>query len=90
MRQKTAHKQLHTCVLAGNDDDDDSEVESLLQRVSESRHAGDRRDALAQLRDLLYDSQQASAGSGVDGRPLNSLHELFTWQQLSRMIISHR
>lgn len=39
-------------------DDDDSEVEALLQRVSESRHAAERRDALARLRDMLQDSPQ--------------------------------
>ncbi len=39
-------------------EDDDSEVEALLQRVSESRHAGERRDAMGQLRDLLQDNPQ--------------------------------
>lgn len=33
----------------------EAEVEGLLQRVSESRHAAERREALGQLRDMLQD-----------------------------------
>ncbi|KIZ02927.1 hypothetical protein MNEG_5036 [Monoraphidium neglectum] len=51
-------------------DDDDSEVEALLQRVSESRHAAERRDALARLRDMLQDSPQAQQAVGVMGLPV--------------------
>jgi hypothetical protein len=42
----------------GGGANDEAEAEGLLQRVSESRHAADRREALAALRDMLQDSPQ--------------------------------
>ena len=51
----------------GRDGDDDAEVEALLQRVSESRHAGERREALGQLRDLLPDNPQVGAHKAAAG-----------------------
>lgn len=38
--------------------DDDSEVESLLNQISEGRHAGDRREAMERLKELLADNPQ--------------------------------
>ena len=43
---------------AGGQDEDESEVEALLQQISESRHAAERRHAMAQLKDLLPDNPQ--------------------------------
>ncbi len=56
------HKPNHPpcCVAAYDDHEDDSEVESLLHQISDSRHAGDRRDAMSQLRDLLQDNPSVS------------------------------
>jgi hypothetical protein len=54
----------------GGTADDEAEVEALLQRVSESRHATERREALGQLRDLLADSPAAQAAVGVMGLPV--------------------
>ena len=48
----------------------DGLVEGLLQRVSESVLVGDRREALAELRDLLADAPRAQAAFGTLGFPV--------------------
>jgi hypothetical protein len=45
-------------------------VDSLLQRVSESALADDRREALQQLRDLLTESGEARVAFGSVGLPV--------------------
>ena len=45
-------------------------VDSLLQRVTESALADDRREAVQQLRDLLTDSPASRAAFGSVGLPL--------------------
>ncbi|KAF6263900.1 hypothetical protein COO60DRAFT_308594 [Scenedesmus sp. NREL 46B-D3] len=53
-----------------DDEQDDSEVESLLHQISDARHAGDRRDAMSQLRDLLQDNPRAQLAMGAMGLPV--------------------
>ncbi len=43
-------------VLPAAEPEDDEELESLLQQISDSRHAGERRDAMGRLKDLLMDN----------------------------------
>eukprot|EP00879_Flechtneria_rotunda_P018698 GHRR01019621.1.p1 GENE.GHRR01019621.1~~GHRR01019621.1.p1 ORF type:complete len:291 (+),score=118.08 GHRR01019621.1:187-1059(+) len=50
--------------------EDESVVEGLLHQISEGRHAEDRRDAMAQLRDLLQDSSSAQLSMGTMGIPV--------------------
>ncbi|WIA13922.1 hypothetical protein OEZ85_002492 [Tetradesmus obliquus] len=53
-----------------DDEQDDSEVESLLHQISDSRHAGDRRDAMSQLSHLLQDNPRAQLAMGAMGLPV--------------------
>jgi hypothetical protein len=47
------------CPPAGPEDDD-SQIESLLNQISEGRHAGDRREAMERLKELLADNPQVA------------------------------
>lgn len=61
----------HGAGVNGGGGDEEAEVETLLGRVSESRHASERREALAQLRDVLQEgSAAAQAAVGAMGLPV--------------------
>lgn len=74
---------LALCSAALDDEQDDSEVESLLHQISDSRHAGDRRDAMSQLSHLLQDnprvrsSMQYSSCSALECHCYNQQHKTF-------------
>ncbi|KAF8066204.1 ycf42 [Scenedesmus sp. PABB004] len=55
---------------AFDEGEDDSEVEGLLHQISDARHAGDRREAMGALRDLLSDNVAAQTAMGNMGLPV--------------------
>lgn len=66
--------ELWAVLTAAAQIDDDSEVESLLHQISDSRHAGDRRDAMSQLKDILVDSAQVIEQPDMYFRNRQALH----------------